>query len=361
MTMAEVARLIGASPASVCRWLEDTGDPSPSTRDRIFALARGEDFTSNLRAFASHGAAPTPKYEKVDPDADPPIRLLAKRNETILDRLYKSGRILEARKLVVSAPSLPQPAPEPAPTPSEPLPEGISAGKNTYTYDAHTYHTKVPPQGIAEILNYYLPEGGLVLDPFAGSGMTGVAARVTGHDCILNELSPAACFISERFVATVDVAVFDAAVKLVLQETAAMRARLYQTKCRECGASAEVRYTVWAFRVECTRCAHEFNIWDVCRRYGRTVRDHKILSEFDCPGCGTTLKKRALPRSVAEPVMLGYICCGHKRNEVTHPPTPEDLEQIRNLEKEPLPAELWYPTSELPDGVNLRQPKKHGN
>jgi len=25
----------------------------------------------------------------------------------------------------------------------------IRAGKNTYVYDAHTYHTKVPPEGIA--------------------------------------------------------------------------------------------------------------------------------------------------------------------------------------------------------------------
>src|SRR5690606_34401148 len=47
----------------------------------------------------------------------------------------------------------------------------ISAGKNTYTYDAHTYHTKVPPQGIASVISSYLPSGGLVLDPFAGSGM----------------------------------------------------------------------------------------------------------------------------------------------------------------------------------------------
>ena len=26
--------------------------------------------------------------------------------------------------------------------------ETIVAGKNTYVYDAHTYHTKVPPEGI---------------------------------------------------------------------------------------------------------------------------------------------------------------------------------------------------------------------
>ncbi len=39
-----------------------------------------------------------------------------------------------------------------------PLDEDISAGKNTYTYDAHTYHTKVPPQGISKAIKYYLPQ-----------------------------------------------------------------------------------------------------------------------------------------------------------------------------------------------------------
>lgn len=79
---------------------------------------------------------------------------------------------------------------KPASTADEPIVGGVSAGKNTYTYDAHTYHTKVPPQGIAEILRGYLPEGGVVLDPFAGSGMTGVAACALGLDAVLDELSP---------------------------------------------------------------------------------------------------------------------------------------------------------------------------
>ena len=52
----------------------------------------------------------------------------------------------------------------------------IRAGKNTYVYDAHTYHTKVPPAGIAKLIEYYTKPGQVVLDPFCGSGMTGIAA-----------------------------------------------------------------------------------------------------------------------------------------------------------------------------------------
>ena len=35
----------------------------------------------------------------------------------------------------------------------------ITAGKNTYVYDAHTYHTKVPPEGIELLINHYTSEG----------------------------------------------------------------------------------------------------------------------------------------------------------------------------------------------------------
>ena len=59
--------------------------------------------------------------------------------------------------------------------------ENISAGKNTYVYDAHTYHTKVPPAGIKRLIEYYTDAGQTVLDPFCGSGMTGVAALECGR------------------------------------------------------------------------------------------------------------------------------------------------------------------------------------
>jgi ribosomal protein S27E len=209
--------------------------------------------------------------------------------------------------------------PIPATTVHEPPSNGMSAGKNTYTYDAHTYHTKVPPQGIAELLKHYLPEGGVLLDPFAGSGMTGVASRVLGYDCILNELSPAACFIANRFISYVEPAIFEAGVNAVLNELQDLRSNLYTTICRECGRATEILYTVWSYRVLCSSCGQEFLLWDHCRKYGKRSKEHKILSEFPCPTCKQILRKSRLKRTIAEPVQLGYMCCGSRQQEVVHP------------------------------------------
>jgi DNA modification methylase len=246
----------------------------------------------------------------------------------------------------------------PAQTLHEPARLDVSAGKNTYTYDAHTYHTKVPPQGIVEFAKHYLPQGGLILDPFCGSGMTGVAARIGGFDIILNELSPAACFISHNFTESVSPEFFAAAIRAILDATDAVRRKLYTTECRECGRDTEILYTVWSYRVSCPNCEHDFVLWNHCRNYGRTVREHKILKEFPCPNCEQTLQKRSLTRSHAVPVLLGYKCCA--KHQVEHLLTDRDHAVIKSAESGAYLANGFFPTTPIPDGVNLNQPKRHG-
>lgn len=246
---------------------------------------------------------------------------------------------------------------EKAETVSEAVADGISAGKNTYTYDAHTYHTKVPPQGIAQVINKYLPSGGLVFDPFSGSGMTGVAALATGNDVILNEISPAASFISDRFTSRCDAAALDAAVKKVLLNLESLRDRIYTTNCRSCHKDTEILYTVWSYKVKCYCCSHEFILWDESRSYGNNVKEHKFLKEFPCPNCSENLKKSKLERTISIPVMIGYKCCSKRISEVD--PNENDLELINSINSE-LGKSQFIPDYDLPDGVNLSQPKRRG-
>lgn len=105
-----------------------------------------------------------------------------------------------------------------------PFAADIKEGKNDPIYSAHSYHTKVPPRSIIPYIMHYTQPGDLVLDPFCGSGMTGVAAqmcanppadileqfpelkdRVGQRACILNDLSPAACHIAHNYNTPVDV------------------------------------------------------------------------------------------------------------------------------------------------------------
>lgn len=359
ITPGDLAQYLGTSLVSVVRW--DRGDIDPSSEmqtqlaDTLARLEKGEVLNIqkavSTHIFASRGVrrSPTtlPSMQAVERTDKTGAPILSRLSSGTLwgDGYHSLASVLVDRD-------------RPAITLEEAAAEGVSAGKNTYTYDAHTYHTKVPPQGIAEVIKRYLPEGGVVLDPFAGSGMTGVAARTLGNDVILNELSPAASFIADRFTKTCDPVAFASAIRAVCETLSDLRKKLYSTRCRSCGEDTEILYTVWSYRVTCNACDHDFVLWDHCRHYGKTVREHKILREFPCPCCKTTLKKSRLRRTTSEPVLLGYKCCS--RQQVEHPLTDEDKALLIAIELAPPIAAGFVPTTELPDGVNLCQPKRHG-
>ena len=97
----------------------------------------------------------------------------------------------------------------------DPFVADIREGKNDPIYNAHSYHTKVPPRAIIPYILHYTEPGDIILDPFCGSGMTGVAAlmcskppkdqldlvpgsRKGARAAILNDLSPGACHIAHN-------------------------------------------------------------------------------------------------------------------------------------------------------------------
>ncbi len=233
---------------------------------------------------------------------------------------------------------------------------GISAGKNTYVYDAHTYHTKVPPQGIELLIEYYTRPGDVVLDPFCGSGMTGVATTNLRRKALLSDLSPAAVFIAYNLNTPIDSGRYMNAVKEIAARCKDVESELYSTHCRTCKKKTPMLYTVWSYGLLCNECGCEFNLWDVARDERESVKESKILAEFDCPHCGKHIKKRGLKRTKRYPVSVGYKCCGAGLKECKAPLDEYDRDLLDNLEKSGLPEGLWYPTDAFPDGVNTRQP-----
>jgi DNA modification methylase len=234
--------------------------------------------------------------------------------------------------------------------------EDIIAGKNTYVYDAHTYHTKVPPQGIKPLIEYYTNPGDVVLDPFCGSGMTGVAATELGRKALLSDLSPAAAFIAYNLNTPIDSDRYLHAVNEILARAAHLQTKLYTTHCRDSGSETKVLYTVWSYGLICQNCQQEFIFWDVARDEKPSVKESKIKTEVNCPHCDFLLKKRQLKRTKRYPVAVGYKCCGKGLKESCVPLSDFDHQLISSIEKSPIPPDLWYPQNMIPPGVNTRQP-----
>ena len=69
--------------------------------------------------------------------------------------------------------------------------EYAHAGAGRTSEEVRNTHPTIKPRGIIEwAIRLLTPPGGVVLDPFAGSGTTGVSSIVQGFDCILCELTP---------------------------------------------------------------------------------------------------------------------------------------------------------------------------
>lgn len=193
-------------------------------------------------------------------------------------------------------------------TPHSAPPGHISATKGSAAYRAHSYHTKVPPEGIAPFIQRYTRPGDVVLDPFCGSGMTGVAALQAGRRAILIDLSPAATFIAANYCSRPDPDQLAREAGRVLEAVRPELEPLYATRCRTCGGAAHIAYTVWSDRYACPVCGAAFALWDVARK-GR-----RVAAAIPCPQCRREARKEKWQRLDPIPVLLSYHCpaCGRQ-------------------------------------------------
>ena len=223
-----------------------------------------------------------------------------------------------------------------------PLPAHLTASKGSAAYRAHTYHTKVPPEGIAPFIERYTRPGDVVLDPFCGSGMTGVAALRAGRRAVLIDLSPAATFIAANYCSRPDPARLAVEAGRVLEAARGELAPLYATRCRACGGPASIAYTVWSECYACPACGASFALWDVARA-GR-----RVAAALRCPTCGREGRKDAWERRELVPVLLSYRCAGGCGRQAAAPEA-SDIALAQAAGEGDWEARFSYPSTPIPE------------
>ncbi|MGI8554410.1 MAG: DNA methyltransferase [Dehalococcoidia bacterium] len=262
-----------------------------------------------------------------------------------------------------------------------PLAVDASEGKTDPLYTAHGYHTKVPHKAIVRAILHYTDPGDVVLDGFAGSGMTGVAAQVCGDPdselkqaveaerataglakpvwgarrAVLNDLSPAATFIASNYAIPFDVDAFEREARRILEEVRDELGWMYATKHRDGPATGTINYTVWSEVFTCPTCGAEIVFLTEA-----LIQDTKRVREsFPCPKCLSILTKDTLQRYNETlldpatgspwqrvrfiPALINYQV-GSARYEKT--PDDVDLETIDKIASLPWPTSV--PTNAFP-------------
>ncbi len=176
----------------------------------------------------------------------------------------------------------------------------VPGSRNTAFYNAHSYHTKVPPEAIRPFIEHFSNPGDVVLDPFCGSGMTGVAASLEGRRSILNDLSTAAAHLAWNHTHVCDGEALEGAFDRVAAAVQTDFDRYYATR-DETGAPATIRWTLWSTRHRCPSCKGDFLLWDtVDRKTGRMTR------ETACPACDHRADRRRFEVVGNEPALIAF-------------------------------------------------------
>ena len=272
----------------------------------------------------------------------------------------------------------------------EPFAADVTEGKTDPAYLAHSYHTKVPPKAIARYILWFTNPGDVILDSYAGSGMTALAAGVCGsppkafkskldaewaamqdghhipwgpRHVILNDLSPAATFISSNYTSGQLREDVERELTAALNEVQASLGWTYQTdhrgwpaserdprkwiNSRESKGIGNVVLVIWTEVLRCVECGAEVNLW----LHALDPKNASILDPIPCPECGAVASKLQLERCLETtydpvlqdkvkknkfvPAFLIYEWDGRRYEKLADP---NDLETLRRLSELPIPV-----------------------
>lgn len=258
----------------------------------------------------------------------------------------------------------------------DPFAVDVSVGKTDSLYKAHGYHTKVPHLAIVPSILHYTEPGDIVLDGFSGSGMTGVAAQFCGaapdayrrqieqewktagleapkwgaRRVVLNDLGPAATFISAGYNVPFDVRAFEAAAKGILARLDADVGWMYETSHKG-RSKGRINFTVWSEVFACSECGKEVVFFEEAM----DEESKAVADVITCPHCGVELRKEQMDlkfesfkdpstgqverRPQRRPVLINYDV---GKETFEKKPDAEDLERLSRIAAMPVPPSIPF-------------------
>jgi len=202
-----------------------------------------------------------------------------------------------------------------APAPTRLPPREVAVQRSDPIYNAHAYLTKVPVAAILPFIEAFTAPGDLVLDPFAGSGMTGVAAAMCGRRACLSDISELGRHIGQNYVNLVDPPALRAAAADVVALSKARVGDVYAVRCETCQQTGELSKRTWSVVLVCPHCATPNTYYRALEQAGW------VKAGMRCHTCGEPLATKGADRIGEEPV-LDTIDCACTPRLIDQTPTP---------------------------------------
>ena len=205
------------------------------------------------------------------------------------------------------------------------LPESITAPRTDAIYNCHAYLTKVPVAAVRPFIAALSAPGDTIVDFFAGSGMTGLAALMTGRKAVLSDISVLGQHIAKGYLAEVSPSAYRHAADSVTKTARAALGDLYKTRRATDGAIAEIVRTVWSFTYVCPVCSNELVYFEHLSPLG--------AAPGQCPSCDGPFRRRNWSRG--EDVPVDVVVAGEDGKLVSQDVSALDREMIAMAASDP--------------------------
>lgn len=188
----------------------------------------------------------------------------------------------------------------------------IDAKSHTPPYKIHRYFARRPWNLFEELIKHYTRDDDIVLDPFAGGGVTPYESVKKHINVVAFDLNPLSNYIIKNMFHVVDLPELESAFSDILEFAQELTDQSFAVNCPECGKKDIAGWYELAHTVDCDACKSQITL----------VEQNKIKNGvYKCPNkkcwnSATGLKVARIARK--EPVYLSLRgkCsnCNHSYN-----------------------------------------------
>lgn len=195
---------------------------------------------------------------------------------------------------------------------SKPLPSTRSGVFN----NTFPYPTRISPEAIAVYIACMTKPGDTVLDAFAGSGSTGVAALLCEHpteqmkllakefgveptwgkrNAVLYEIGTYASFATRTLLNGITASEYRKSVDSFVEKAESAIGSAYSVVDPE-GNTGVIRHLIWSEILICPTCNSEISYFD----YGTTRNPVRFIDKITCPHCGRCHSVADMPFAIEQ-------------------------------------------------------------
>ncbi|MGO9643668.1 MAG: DNA methyltransferase [Candidatus Bathyarchaeia archaeon] len=192
--------------------------------------------------------------------------------------------------------------------------ETVEAKVHTPVYTMHKYFARRPWNVFNQLISHYSLPGDIVLDPFAGGGVTVVESLKLRRKVVGVDVNPLATYITSMEARPLDLSSFEETVLHLKSKLKNEIRSLYVTRCEKCNELAIADWIEWDQK-----------------------RQRPIRLKYDCEKCDDTSQKAVskADRELAEKI---------------------DYDFSRLIQQ----RKLWYPETSIPAGDKTHSLIKQG-